>query len=34
MIGERLGSDELARESLLGGPPQPALVGYYWRRTR
>ncbi len=34
LIGERLDSDAFAAwASLLDGPPQPALEGYYWRRT-
>jgi hypothetical protein len=34
LIGERFQSEPFAAwASLLDGPPEPALEGYYWRRT-
>jgi hypothetical protein len=34
LLGERLQSEAFAAWApLLAGPPQPALEGYYWRRT-
>jgi len=34
LIAERLQSDAFAAWTpLLDGPPQPALEGYYWKRT-
>jgi hypothetical protein len=34
LIGERLQSEAFAAWApLLDGPPQPAVEGYYWKRT-